>query len=200
MTANEIHELLRHEFGDSILEYQAEAAQPWALVEPAELARVARFLREDARLEFDRLNCLSGVDYEGYDETGKGRHRPIAKYEEDGTTQTVGDPATGELGVVYHLHSMRHDHRFVLKVHLPRDAAWVPTVSHLWPTALWGERETFDMYGIEFEGHPDHRRILLPEDWEGHPLRKDYQMPVMYHDIPLEGLPLAVREQKERGE
>jgi NADH-quinone oxidoreductase subunit C len=199
MTPDEIHDLLREQFDDAIVDFQADVPQPWVGVEPAQFAVVARFLREDPRLNCDRLSCLSGIDYEGLDETGKGRHRPIAKYEEDGTSQAPGKPATGDLGVVYHLHSMRHDHHVVLKVRLPREQPRVPTVSDLWPTALWGERETFDLFGIVFEGHPDLRRILLPEDWEGFPLRKDYQMPVMYHDVPLEGLPLAVREQKERG-
>ena len=70
-------------------------------------------------------------------------------------------------------------------------------MARVWPLALWGERETYDMYGIDFVDHPDLRRMLLPEDWEGWPLRKDYQMPARYNEVPLEGLPLAVREKQE---
>ena len=93
--------------------------------------------------------------------------------------------------VVYHLSSLVHRHRLVLKVMLPR---WqddvegrlpeVPSVSDVWRTADWHEREVFDLSGVAFVGHPDLRRILLPEDWVGHPLRKDYQLPAEYHGIP----------------
>jgi len=92
--------------------------------------------------------------------------------------------------VLYHLSSMIHRHRLMIRVVLPRwkDGAQgslpeVPTVSHLWRTADWHEREGYDLMGVYFTGHADLRRILCPEDWAGHPLRKDYQMPEEYHGI-----------------
>ena len=88
----------------------------------------------------------------------------------------------------------------MLKVSVPRDEPYVKSVASVWATAIWSERETYDFFGIEFVGNPDLRRIFLPEDWEGWPLRKDYEMPKIYQDVPLEGLPLAVREKREAGE
>lgn len=87
--------------------------------------------------------------------------------------------------VVYHLFSINKQHSIVLKVDLPRDNPRVETVEDLWKAANWHERETYDLFGVIFEGHPDLRRILLPDDWEGHPLRKDYKYPPTYHGLPL---------------
>ena len=92
------------------------------------------------------------------------------------------------------------DRRRALKARIARDKASAPSLATIWPTAAWAEREIFDFYGIEFSGHPDLRRMFLPEDWEGYPLRKDYPMPARYHDVPLEGLPLAVRENQQNQE
>lgn len=119
------------------------------------LTLVARLLRDDPELAFDSLMCLSGLDWPEY------------------------------LEVVYHLHSMKHNHKVTLKVRCSKDDPVVPTVCRLWPTAEWHEREAYDLVGVRFEGHPDLRRILLPEDWEGHPLRKDYQPPAFWHDVPV---------------
>ncbi len=117
---------------------------------------IAEHLRNDSDLAFDWLACLSGVDY-------------------------VTD---GMLCVVYDLYSTTHRHRFAVKVYVDRNDPRVPSVMDLWPAADWHEREAYDLFGIIFEGHSDMRRILLPEDWQGHPLRKDYAFPREYHGIP----------------
>ena len=191
-----IADRLRHEVDhDAVVAIETETAQPGLSIHPDRLGEVALFLRDE--FGFDRLLNVSGVDHEGYDDSGKGKHRKIAQYAEDGSVQPVTEPATGDLSVVYHVQNFATKQLLVLKTRMPRDAARVQTTSHVWPTAGWGERETYDMFGIEFEGHSDLRRILLPEDWVGHPLRKDYEMPARYHDVPLEGLPLAVRAKQE---
>ena len=85
--------------------------------------------------------------------------------------------------VVYHLLSYTHGHTFALKVHLPREEARVATVESVWRVANWHEREAYDMFGIAFTGHSDLRRILLPDDWIGHPLRKDWVDPDFYNGM-----------------
>lgn len=201
-TATDLADRLRQRFGDRFLgESTAEGANPaWPVrfdVHASALAEVCLFLRDECGC--DRLLNVSGIDYEGYDETGKGKHVEIGRYEEDGTPSST-TPGTGDLAVVYHVHSRATGLEAAIAVRMPREAPRVPTVSGVWVTASWGERETYDMYGIDFEGHPDLRRILLPEDWEGFPLRKDYAMPSRYHDVPLEGAPLAVRETEPAAE
>jgi NADH-quinone oxidoreductase subunit C len=195
LSEQEIYQKLQERFDEAVLDFAAEAAQPSIDVDPLRVHEVAAYLKDDGDLAFDRLLCLSGVDHEGYDEKGKGKHRAIAEYSENGKPTPVTDEATGDLGVVYHLESSRHGHRLCLKVRVSREEPRVESVGQSWTTALWGERETYDFYGIEFLNHPDLRRILLPEDWEGWPLRKDYEMPAIYHDVPLEGLPLAARDE-----
>jgi NADH-quinone oxidoreductase subunit C len=93
-------------------------------------------------------------------------------------------PDKSEIHVVVHLFSYTHKHRVVLKVALPRESATMPTLSTVWSAANWQERECWDLLGVHFEGHPDLRRIMLPDDWEGHPLRKDYKQKAEYHGIP----------------
>ncbi len=87
--------------------------------------------------------------------------------------------------VVYVLYSMKHRHRYTLKCRLSRENPIVPTVESVWGVANWHERETFDMLGVVFEGHSDLRRILCPDDWEGYPLRKDYEPPKIYREMPV---------------
>jgi NADH-quinone oxidoreductase subunit C len=103
------------------------------------------------------LLCISGVDY----------------------------PKENLIESVYEVYSVKHNHRLSFKVRVARDNPKIPSVVSIWPAANWHERETFDLVGIIYEGHPFLKRILLPEDWEGHPLRKDYQFPKFYRDIPL---------------
>jgi NADH-quinone oxidoreductase subunit D len=102
----------------------------------------------------------------------------------DSTDTTDNVQNKGQIEVVYHLCSYTHGHTLVIKTYLDRDAPNVQSVQDIWPIANWHERETYDLVGVNFEGHPDLRRIMLPEDWVGHPLRKDYQRPSVYHGVP----------------
>lgn len=124
------------------------------LVEPGHARAVLRACKEDPALDFHQLMCVTGVHYPG-----------------------------DRFDVVYHLLSMSQRHRIAIKAHLPHDEPSIETVSDLWPAADWHERETWDLMGITFRNHPDPRRILLPDDWEGHPLRKDYVYPKEYRGI-----------------
>lgn len=174
MTAADIAALLESQFGAAITATKLDALDPFVTVEPAKLVEVCTFLRDDPRLKFEILNDVSGVDY----------LEPDAKK----AAKAGFDP---HLEVVYHLSSFSFPgRRFTVKVSLPR---WkdgvvgrlpeVPTVCGVWKTADWQEREVFDLLGVAFVGHPDPRRILLADDWVGHPLRKDYEFPLEYHGI-----------------
>jgi NADH-quinone oxidoreductase subunit C len=147
-----ILEHLRGRFGAAIVETHAFRGDHTAVVARAALAAILRDCRDAAALGFDVLMDLSAVDYSIY----PGR--------EDGP----------RFEVVYHLYSLPHNHRVRLKVRVPEDDAVVPTASTVWPIANWLEREVWDMFGIRFAGHPDPRRLLLYEEFVGHPLRKDY--------------------------
>ena len=166
MTANEIHDILLKRFGATNLPASdLTVAQPWIEVVPASLPAVGRFLKESDALFFDFLHSVSGVD-EG--------------------------PEANTLLVVYHLSSLVHEHQLVLKVRIPRPAhpdeaeVAVPSVAAIWKAADWHEREAYDLVGIPFSGHPDLRRILLPQDWKGFPLRKDYETDDDYHGIKID--------------
>ena len=156
LNANEIQARLRARFGEAIGDLAGARRDNYcASVVPASIADVCRFAKDDAELAFDCLSNLSGVDY----------------------------PKRGVIEIVYNLYSYRHRHLFALKVGAPRDNPVVPTVSDVWAHADWQEREAFDLLGVTFTGHPDLRRILMPEDWPGHPLRKDFVEPQEYHGI-----------------
>jgi len=191
-----IHQLLVEKFGDAVTGWRADGPEPFAEIAPARIADVALFLRDDPRAGFALLMCLSGLDWDGYDEAGKGKSVAILGYRADGSPETSERVATGDLGVAYHLYSYAHRHKFTLRTRVPRAAPELPTVSHVWPTAAWHEREAWDLYGIVFRGHPDPRRILLEDGWVGHPLRKDYVMPDVWEGVPLKGQPYAVSSAK----
>jgi len=150
-----IHARLRARFGDTIGDLTGTGADASATVPAAAIADVTRYCKADPALSFDCLSNLSAVDY----------------------------PKREVIQVVYHLFSYRHRHAFVLKVDAPRDNPVVVTVANVWSHAEWQEREAYDLLGVNFEGHPDLRRILMPEDWPGHPLRKDFVEPEEYHGI-----------------
>ena len=174
MTATEIAALLEERFGPAITGKKLDALDPFVTVEPAQLVEVCRFLRDEPRLRFALLNDITGVDYLEIDA------KKVAK--------AGFEP---HLEVLYHLSSFAFPgRRFTLKLVLPRwkgDAVGalpeVPSVSGVWRTADWHEREVYDLVGVFFTGHPNLVRILLNDDWVGHPLRKDYEFPLEYHGI-----------------
>ncbi len=174
MTTTEMITLLEQQFGPAITAKNAEALDPCVVVEPAKLVEVCTFLRDDPRLKFEMLNDISGVDYLEPDP------KKVAK--------AGFEP---HLEVVYHLSSFSYPGwRFTVKLVLPRwkdnvvgQLPEVPTLVNVWRTADWQEREVFDLMGVFFTGHPNLVRILLNDDWVGHPLRKDYEFPLEYHGI-----------------
>lgn len=168
---------LRQALPDVTIEEQPAVDQPCLIVPATDIARVVRQLREHPALQFQVLAELTAADY----------------------WPTV-EP---RFEVVYHFVSMGPDalgagvppaQRLRVKVRVGGETPTVPTIAGVYPNANWYEREVFDLFGVAFDGHPDLRRILMPEDWEGHPARKDY--PVQIHKAVDTGAPLQVTEEE----
>lgn len=168
LTPERIEERLATRFpGVPIQRLEDGAIRDQVLHVPADsLVEIATFLRDDPELQFAMLSWISGVDWL---------------------------PREPRFEVVYGLLSLERNARVTLKVRVPEEQPKVPTVTGVWPTANWHERETYDFYGITFTGHPDLTRILLPEDWVGWPLRKDsplgYEEVAFTHNTPNRKLP-----------
>jgi NADH-quinone oxidoreductase subunit C len=128
-------------------------------VHPDDLVNVCLELFQNENVYFDMLSCITGID---------------------------NGPEAGTMEIAYNLYSIPFNHHLMLKIKLQREKPDVESISHIWKTADWHEREIFDMYGISFKNHPDLRRILMPADWTGHPLRKDYKHQEYYRDIKVE--------------
>ncbi len=164
MSFDEIKNILTHHFGETVLVSENnQPLMPFVVVATVQLPAICAELHANEQTYFDMLSCQTGLD---------------------------NGPEAETMEVVYNLYSIPYDHHFCLKVIVPRNAAdeplpTIPTVSHIWRTADWHEREIFDLVGIRFTGHPDMRRILCPADWVGHPLRKDYAAQEYYHGIPV---------------
>jgi NADH-quinone oxidoreductase subunit C len=169
MAPEEIADILRSVFGSAVREAEMGGGHPSVTVSADRWHEIALFLRDDDRLGLNMLRCVSGIDR----------------------------PEEAQIEVVYDLTSLRPprvvgsywtgDNEIAVRVRVMRDGGHLPSVTDVWPAADWHEREVFDMLGVTFDGHPDLRRILCPDDWEGHPLRKDYQYPREFHGIP--GMP-----------
>ena len=173
MSGQSFVDQLKQKFGEKISGANLDNIDPWIEVTPDGILEVCKHLRDEPSLAFDYLNSVTAVDYLHTDE------KKAAK--------AAWEP---HIEVVYHLFSMKHKHSLVLKVFLPRwknDEPGQPpelaSVAGIWSTADWHERELYDLLGVHFTDHPNLRRILCPEDWVGHPLRKDYEMPLEYHGI-----------------
>ena len=136
-----------------------DTASPKAIkIAAPDLVLVMDTLYRNPTTYFDMLSCITGID---------------------------NGVQAATMEVVYNLYSIPFHHHLMIKVMLPRDRPEIDSVSHIWKTANWHEREVFDMYGISFKNHPDLRRILMPADWEGYPLRKDYAHQEYYRDIKV---------------
>lgn len=171
--------VLERAHADAIVASDLTGAHPWIQVHPAGIVRLMTTLRDDAETQLDCCHLVSGVDWPG-----------------------KGDEV-GELEVLYHLCSYtkredaayakrtgldeKNDPWVAIRVRVPRDKPEVPSVMGVWTGADWHERETYDLLGVVFTGRSDLQRILLPEDWPGHPLRKDWAYPTEYHGIPIVG-------------
>ncbi|MDX5348988.1 MAG: NADH-quinone oxidoreductase subunit C [Hymenobacteraceae bacterium] len=164
MVFTEIKDILIQEFGQELVVVeQPQEPMPWLAIQPEKVAEVAEFLHDHEQLYFDFLSCLTGID---------------------------NGPEKATMEVVYNLYSIPYGHSFAFKAIVPRNQEGeplpeVPTVSHIWRSADWHEREIFDLVGISFSEHLDLRRILCAADWQGHPLRKDYQVQEYYHGIKV---------------
>lgn len=137
-----------------------ESASPKAIkISPQDLVAVMEALFRNPATYFDMLSCVTGID---------------------------NGVQAASMEVAYNLYSIPFHQHLMIKVMVPRDKPAVDSVSHIWKTANWQEREIFDMYGIQINHHPDLRRILMPADWEGHPLKKDYKHQEYYREIKVE--------------
>ena len=143
---------LKRQYPDDVLEVVYYAGQVTVVVPRARIIEILRFLHDDPDTAFDLLANQTAADYPKREK----------RFE-----------------VIYHLYSIPRNHRLRLKVHVA-DGETVATATAIYNAAEWHEREIFDLFGVTFDGHPDLRRILLPDEWQGHPLRKEY---------PLEGFP-----------
>lgn len=163
MEAKEIYGRLEQKFPGKVAGLKDDVLDPFLMVEPQAIVEACCFLRDEPELKFEILSDLTVVDF----------------------------PKEEKLQVVYHLYSYTFRHPIVLKVDLPREEPRIPTLEGVWKAANWFEREAFDLFGVVFEGHGDLRRILLPEDWIGHPLRKDYVEQEEYDGISTQRAPLV---------
>lgn len=163
MEAPEIFARLEKQFPGKLSDFRGDVPEPYCSVSVPAIVDVCRFLRDEASLKFEVLSDLTALDW----------------------------PKEEKIQIVYHLYSYPNKHQTVLKVDLPRENPRIATVEEIWKVANWFEREVFDLFGVIFEGHSDLRRIMLPEDWIGYPLRKDYIEQEEYDGMSTQRAPLV---------
>jgi NADH-quinone oxidoreductase subunit C len=140
--------LIRRQFAETIQEIIEAAGEITVVARREGLVQLMTFLRDEPSLRFSYLSDIGGLD--------------------------LGEFAAPRFAVAYQLYSLEHNHRLRVKVFLEEDDAHLPTMWNVWKASNWLEREIYDMFGVTFDGHPDLRRILMPSDYEGYPLRKDF--------------------------
>ena len=173
-------ELLGDRFPDAVSAAHTYRGDETAVLRREFLLEVARFLKEDPALQMNFLMDLTAVDYSNF-----GKSPAPAFFASSGVALSpssqipdedpwLGPPGKVRFVVVYHFYSLQHKHRLRLVVPVEEVDAELDSLTSLWAGADWLEREVWDMFGIRFQGHPDLKRILMYEEFEGHPLRKDY--------------------------
>ena len=171
LAPNDIAEKIKEKFADQVVEVVEFRDQVSVIVKRDQILSILKFLHDDPLLSLDHLQDLTAVDY-------------IKKKEI-------------RFEVVYNLYSIRHRHKIRIRAQVPENDTKIDSVVPIWSGANWHERECYDMFGITFTGHPDLRRILMPEDWEGFPLRKDYPLKGPEFDKDWPGFTDVVKRSKE---
>ncbi len=151
MTSEEIVEKVKASLPDTIQDTALPQGDAVIFVAPENLQEVAGFLKDDPSLKFDYLTDVCGVDY-------------------------LNDEREPRFEAVYLLYSIDHQHSIRVRVGIEEESPSVPTISEIWKGALYPEQELFDMFGIHIEGHPKNERLIMPKEWSGYPLRKDYPL------------------------
>jgi NADH-quinone oxidoreductase subunit C len=171
--------LIAATFGEALLETQTFRGETTLVVARERIREILTLLRQHDGIRLDRLSDLTAVDY-----LDLGREPRFA--------------------VVYHLMSRTNLARLRLRAPVPEDEPWIASVADLFPNANWPEREVFDLFGIAFHGHPNLTRIMMPDDWDGHPLRKDYPIGAeeiefsFNHEVSEAERPQTTRDREER--
>ena len=151
--------IIHEKFGSAVSAFDANETMPFfEVLDTALWPEIALFMRDHAKLQFNYMACLSGVDYQ----------------------------AEEKVGIVCNIESLGlFNHKLAVKLKCARVGGSIPSAAYVWHTANWHEREAYDLFGMLFTGHPELRRILCPDDWEGFPLRKDYKVQESYHGIKV---------------
>jgi len=158
MKPEDIRGLVQGVFPEIILGEDVNAFPSALIVQSESIHKVCELLHSSEKTYFDQLSCLTGLD---------------------------NGLEAGTIEVIYNLYSIPFDFHLMLKVELNRKNPSIDSIADIWKTANWHEREAYDLFGIHFNNHPDLRRILLPDDWVGHPLRKDYVEQEKYHEVKV---------------
>jgi len=167
----EIAEKIKEKFPDQVVDVAEFRDQVSVIVKRDQIVAMLRYLHDDPLLSFDHLQDLTAVDY---------LNKKDVRFE-----------------VVYNLYSIRFRHNIRIRAQVPDNDPKISSVVPIWAGANWHERECFDMFGIVFSGHPDLRRILMPEDWEGYPLRKDYPLKGFEFEKDWPGFTEVIKRSKE---
>jgi NADH-quinone oxidoreductase subunit C len=171
LSPKDIAEKIKERFPEQVVEIAEFRDQVSVIVKKDQVSAILKYLHDEPFLSFDHLQDLTAVDYKG---------KKDVRFE-----------------VVYNLYSTRYHHQIRIRAQVPENDEKINSVVPIWAGANWHERECYDMFGIVFAGHPDLRRILMPEDWEGYPLRKDYPLkgPELEKDWP--GFTEVIKRSKE---